>query len=187
MTAIISAVGLAGCNDELDRKTTLTFVGDSLIARWDLQASFSSLATTNRGISGSGIAYIERIAGEMRGKNIVVLIGTNDSYMMIPSAREAYADRYLAAIDALGADRVYLYEVLPRDFYFDTQETNRDIAAFNSLVRSKLENYPRITYVPVYDLFLADDGNVNVEYYTDMLHLSPQGYQILSARLFESL
>jgi len=188
--ALMTLIGLlfAGCNDELDERTTLHFIGDSLVARWDLQGSFSSLATYNHGLSGSGISYIERLAGSMSGKNVVVITGTNDNRMMTDDIqRREYASRYIAAIEALGAAHIYLYEVLPRDFDGDRADINNDISAFNSEIRDMLRGSDHITYLTAYDDFIGNDGKIIVEYYSDRLHLSPQGYERLSQKLFDNL
>lgn len=186
--ATLAATLLAGCDSALDDRTTLHFVGDSLVARWDLQNSFSSLATYNLGRSGAGIAYIESLAGQLAGKNAVILIGTNDNLLMIgdDSLRD-YSQRYLAAIEALGAERVYLYSVPPRDFAGDRATVNDDISRFNTLIETLTADSPHITYIGVYDDFVGDDGKICLEYYNDRLHLSPQGYEILTQKLFDRL
>ncbi len=178
---------LVGCNEELDRRTTLTFVGDSIVARWDLQNFFSSLATSNEGRSGAGIAYVETLAGTCKGKNVVVMIGTNDNMDMVAEKREQYAERYIKAINALQADKVYLYEVLPRDFNHDRATVNDDIKAFNEIVRRRVADFPDIVYLEVYDRFLRTQGRIQEEYYNDRLHLSSQGYEILANILFRNL
>ena len=179
---------LTGCDSELDKRTTLSFIGDSIIARWDLQDSFSSLITYNLGQSGAGISYIESYAGRLGGRNIVVMTGTNDNTLMAaPDSRRAYAERYIAALEATGAAHIYLYEVLPRGFHNDRPGTNDDIRAFNAEVRRLIDGRSDIDYIDVYSLFLGDDAKIYSEYYNDGLHLSPQGYEVLTSRLFRFL
>lgn len=183
-TVILMAMCLfTACNDELDKRTTLTFIGDSIIARWDLQQNFSSYATTNLGKSGAGIDYIESLHGTMHGRNIVVMIGTNNWSMMAPETRDEYADRYLNAILALNAERIYLYSVLPRNFGTESADTNDYIQAFNSIIKSKIVDYKQIVYLDVYDEFIDVNGNIKPELYNDGLHLSFVGYEILSNKL----
>lgn len=179
---------LTGCNTDLDRSTTLTFVGDSIIARWDLQNYLSSLITYNDGRSGAGIDYIEALAGKMKGKNIVVMIGTNNSNMMKdPANREAYVERYLSAISGMGADVVYLYEVLPRKFTGDDEDINSYIREFNNEVALRLTEHGNFRYMKVFDKFADDGHDIVYQYYNDGLHLSPEGYEVLSNELFNKL
>ncbi|MDE6377561.1 MAG: hypothetical protein K2K72_02325 [Duncaniella sp.] len=181
-------MSLCACNSDLDKRTTFTFTGDSIIECWDLQSYFSSLITYNRGRSGAGIPYIESMAGQMKGKNVVVMIGTNDSFMMRDAATRAeYVDRYVSAINALGAGTVYLFEVLPREFVIDDKYTNQDIRNFNAEVAGKIKDYGNFVYLKVYDKFLDGDGRIIYEYYSDGLHLSPEGYEVLGNALFNRL
>lgn len=185
---LLSVLIFCSCNPDLDKKTTLTFVGDSMIARWDLQRYFSSFITYNKGISGAGISYIESLAGKMSGKNIVVLIGTNDHSMITNDEdRKLYVRRYIDAINALGADNIYLYDVLPRDFRNDNASLNHAIESFNSEIEALIPDYPSIRYISVYDYFIDKNGHIIEEYFNDGLHLSDHGYTILSNALFNTL
>ena len=185
---ILSLLIFCSCNSSLDRKTTLTFVGDSIIARWDLQCYFSSLITYNEGKSGAGISYIESLEGKMVGQNIVVLIGTNDHLMMRnENERKAYGQRYIEAINRMGANTIYLYEVLPRDFNNVNGALNADIESFNNEIYNLIAGNPKIHYIHVYNHFMGKDGRIIQEYYNDGLHLSHRGYGILSNALFNTL
>lgn len=181
-------LSLFGCNTELDKRTTLTFVGDSIIARWDLQSYFSSLITYNQGRSGEGIKYIESLAGKMKGKNVVIMIGTNDSYMMREEPyRSDYVDRYISAINGMDAEVVYLFEVLPREFAGDDVDINQYIPAFNNEVAEKIKDYSNVRYIKVFDKFVDDNRRIIYRFYNDGLHLSPEGYEVLANALFERI
>lgn len=188
--AILMAITmlLAACNTDLDEETTLTFVGDSIISRWDLQSYFSSLATTNLGRSGAGIDYIERMAGSMRGKNVVILIGTNNNNSFRnETTRKEFEQRYIAAINALEAKKIYLYDVLPREFHNDDAGVNDYIRMFNNDIAEYVSTRPDIVYMKLFDLFIADNNHINQQYYNDGLHLSPEGYEVLAVTLFNNL
>ena len=184
----VFAMLFAACNDDLDRKTTLTFTGDSIIARWDLQNYFSSLATTNLGVSGAGIDYIESLSGRMKGLNVVIMIGTNDNYMFHDEGpRKEYEVRYMAALDALEAETIYLYEVLPREFNNQDAVLNDYIRLFNNEIAEFVAERPSIVYLQVFDSFIDTGNHINQQYYNDGLHLSPEGYEILADALFNEL
>lgn len=181
----VFTVIMAGCEDSKDR--TLYFVGDSIVARWDLRESFPSYVCYNDGLSGAGIDYVERLAGKYEGKEVVVMIGTNNcNSMQSPDAREEFAERYVEAIVGLNARKVYLYSVLPRDFAGDYDDCNSAIFHFNELVEALVGGISSIVYIQVYNQFMLDD-KPNPQYYNDGLHLSPYGYEILKSALDHKL
>lgn len=176
---------LSSCSDDV-KDARLDFVGDSIVARWDLAEYFPSRLVYNYGKSGAGIEYLESLAGRFAGRNVVVMIGTNNNYLFVEPDREDYARRYVDAITALDAKRVYLYSVLPRDFTSDRDDVNDDIAEFNAVVKHIVESMPAIVYMDVYDDFLHD-GKIDFQLYSDKLHLSPYGYEILTKTLLQEL
>lgn len=185
LVAFAALVLLSSCSDDV-KDARLDFVGDSIVARWDLAEYFPSRLVYNYGKSGAGIEYIESLAGRFAGRNVVVMIGTNNNYMFVESEREDYARRYVDAINALDAKCVYLYSVLPRDFTSDRDDVNDDIAEFNAVVKRMVESMPAIVYMDVYDDFLHD-GKIDFQLYSDKLHLSPYGYEILTKTLLHEL
>lgn len=185
LVAFAALALLSSCSDDV-KDARLDFVGDSIVARWDLAEYFPSRLVYNYGKSGAGIEYIESLAGRFAGRNVVVMIGTNNNYLFVESEREDYARKYVDAINALDAKRVYLYSVLPRDFTSDRDDVNDDIAEFNAVVKRMVESMPAIVYMDVYDDFLHD-GKIDFQLYSDKLHLSPYGYEILTKTLLHEL
>lgn len=176
-------ISLAACSDDREG-TVMYFTGDSLIARWDLELYFPSWVTYNDGKSGATIDYIESQAGKYAGKKVTVEIGTNDQSQLTTESRPNYLKRYIAAITGLGAEKIYLFSLLPRDFNNDAAGLNENIREFNSMVRQAVKGLPEVVYLDVYDNFLKDgDLNLSPEYYSDGLHLSPYGYEIMSTYL----
>lgn len=182
---LIVAITVPSCEDK-EADTTIDFIGDSLIARWDLPSYFPSRMVENYGKSGATIDYLEQYAGSFVGRTVVVEIGTNDSWQMAPQHVETYSRRYMEAVTGLGAKKVYLFSVLPRDFKNDVPDTNRDILNFNAIIKQKVNDYPQITYLDVYSDFMLD-GKPNPGLYNDRLHLSPAGYEILASALDKAL
>lgn len=173
------------CHNE-DKDPRLDFIGDSIVARWDLAESFPSFQTANYGKSGSGITYIQSRAGYFAGQTVVVLTGTNDNLLMQGEAARQYAEDYVQAIVGLAASRTYLFSVLPREFTNDDPGVNERIRRFNQMVREISDNIPGIVYLDVYQDFIKD-GKINPQLYNDGLHLSPYGYEILTQALLKEL
>lgn len=181
--AFIAAVGLTSCDSDED---TYSFIGDSIVARWDLQQSFPTLITNNHGKSGSGLSYLQSYSGLLKGEVAIVLSGTND-YRKITSqeAAEQYAADYVDALLAFGAKKIYAISVLPRDFESDNDLTCGMIMTLNAAIARAIaaSDDERIVWLDVYDKFLDDNGKLNLNLSYDGLHLNPGGYEILTKEL----
>lgn len=182
---IVSVLFMVSCTEE-GRDPKLDFVGDSIIARWDLAEFFPSSYVENFGRSGATINYIESLAGKFNGATVVLMIGTNDNNMLEPASVDSYVDQYVATITKLGASKIFLYSLLPREFTNDRKDINKDILVFNEKVREKVAGYSYIIYLDVYTKFLLD-GKINPQLYNDGLHLSIYGYDILAEALKNQL
>lgn len=182
--AIIVAIILAACSDN---PMTYRFIGDSIVTRWDLQASFPTLVTFNCGKSGSGVEHIKEYAGKCPGETAVIMCGTNNSSVLSsPELCAEYAREYVQALVSLRAQSVYVFPVLPRHFQGnDEPELNTNIKMMNRAIRSEIESLGsgNIIYLDVYDDFLDKDGKLNVNLSYDGLHLNPEGYEILTDKL----
>lgn len=176
------------CGDREDMIDSLTFVGDSKIARWDMQTYFSSFITRNEGIGGVGIDYIENLSGKFKGETIVVNIGENDNHIFQDSAKLLrYTQRYENAILNLEAERVYLFELQPHCIKNESPAVNEGIQRFNAIISEWVKSQSSIEYMQVYDSFLDEKGNPGAAYFTDGIHLSASGYEILTDALYNAL
>lgn len=176
----VCLIGLVGCESDNDRM--LYFAGDSIAYNWPVEECFPSIVTDNKALGGSGIARIEQQSEEFVGREVVVIVGTNDLWL----ARKdmgAYVERYVAAIGNLKASKVYLFPILPRSLDSDPAGQNDFISMLNRCIRQRMDVLPEVVYVDVYDEFLYDDG-INPAYTVDGLHLSREGYMVLTDRLF---
>ncbi len=187
VTAAAALAGLTGCADEPD--TELYFVGDSLVEFWDVDRTCPALRFRNYGLAGAGIAYLGELGGRVAGKDVVLLIGTNDAWRIVSDGAEDYSDRYIAAVNGLRARKIYMYSVLPRTVDTDAAEHRVAISAFNSLTRRRLAEFDcEVVYIDVYDRFLADsEGNINPALSPDGIHLNSYGYEILTEELWKKL
>lgn len=183
--ALLSVLAaLAACTG--DDYRPLAFVGDSHVARWDVQASFPSFATENHGISGRRLDYIESKAHAFKGKDLVVIIGTND-VMQLEESVEEYAERYVDAIAALGAERTFLFSIFPRSSTV-WKDGSEKTAAANAAIRRQLEAAaPDIVYIDVFPDLLDEGGGLNPNLSCDGVHLNSYGYEILTSKLIEQL
>ena len=177
---LLSVLFIVSCSTEDDCR--LTFVGDSIVARWDLEEYFPTYMTENDGISGAGIGKIKELAHMYLGKDIVVLIGTNDVAGISDETLDVYSKDYITSIVELDAKKIYLFSILPRDFKSDIDGINERISKLNALIAERAGNYAAITYINMFEEFYKD-GTLNIELSYDGLHLSPYGYEKLSNSL----
>ncbi len=173
---------LGTCRENEDDKT-IAFVGDSLVARWDLQNSFPTRCTENHGVSRSGLDYIRSREGRFTGKDVIVISGTNDVEHLREGEEEEYAEEYVEAVEKLGGDRVFLFSIFPRRFSTDPIDTNERIKRLNRLIASCVGS--NVIYMDVYEM-LAKDGSLNMQLSYDGLHLNDFGYEIISNELIKA-
>jgi len=174
---------VVACSFDYEERS-LAFIGDSLVAIWDLQEYFPSYKTENYGVSGSGIAHIEDYRGCFAGKDVAVIIGTND-LKRIKSNEDEYATRYVDAVLQLGAENVYLYSIFPRSFKNDPDSINHKVARINSLIKKRIDS-TSVRYIDVFEE-LSKDDSIDMQYSYDGLHLNIYGYELISSRLKELL
>lgn len=176
---------MISCND-FKNETIYNFVGDSLIARWPLDEDFPSQLVYNHGKSGEGIDYLNQFGSTLYGSDVVVIIGTNDLKKISEGDIDSYVGVYLDKVSILTNQTIYLYSVLPRDASHDPNDINAKIETFNHQVQTCLKNYPKIKYLDVYEDFLLD-GKINNQYYSDGLHLTTYGYEVLTQKLLSKI
>lgn len=182
--ALICLLSLFSCDTENDRR--LVFLGDSLVARWDLEVSFPSYVVENKGISGSGIDSFSKYKNQYIGTDIVVIIGTNDLGKITDDNILEYTKSYLEQIVSTGAENIYLFSILPRNFANDSVDINDKIERLNELIKSGAENYGNIIYIDAYS-YLANNEGIAPQYSYDGLHMSLYGYEKLSQLLISNL
>lgn len=176
------------CSKE-DEIQELNFIGDSHIARWDISESFPNYVTYNFGQSGSKIDYIESYNGRFSGKEVVVISGVNDLGHIRKYGLDDYVKRYVNAIKALGAKRVFIYSIFPNNTIENTwnKDYSELIKVLNPAIEQKLkEECPNSVYLNVHE-DLVKDGVLNPEYYSDGLHLNYIGYELLTLKLLNNL
>lgn len=109
---VIAFLGFVSCSDFTDNQS-YCFIGDSEIARWDLQVYFPTWRTENLGRGGTGLTYIQQNEGCLKGKTAIVIFGTNDLAHISPS----YVNDYIFAVSALQADVTLFFHRIKNTCY----------------------------------------------------------------------
>ena len=178
----------SACNTSPDTKKVL-FIGDSLVAGWDIESDFSYLNTINRGIYGAKINDIntDALQSESQKSTVVMLIGTNDisSYQNSALPIDFYSNcisTYKQKIQNLHASNVIVMSVLPRR---DTGAAilNRQITELNRQLSEMTKTLPNCIFLDVYSFLTDKAGLLDTNYSVDGVHINIYGYQLLSAKL----
>lgn len=165
----------------------MTFLGDSIIAKWDVAEEFPGWITENFGKSGCSASYLDIFAGKMQGKEITILVGTNDMPGLTETGKDTYAQEYINSILSLQASHIYLFSILPRETDASDILTNNKIKDVNAAIRGLIKPYPTITYVDVYDDFITGSHVIDALYEPDGLHINNAGYAILQKKLISAI
>ncbi|MGN1156244.1 MAG: SGNH/GDSL hydrolase family protein [Agathobacter sp.] len=183
----LSAMFFSSC-DKTDDMGFISFIGDSLIARWDTENYFTSYNTLNLGKGGSGIEWIEQHKESLTNQTVVVLTGTNDLKRIGDNEElQAYVYRYINAVTRLNAHKIILVSVLPKNRNVGiSKNIIQLIRDFNRMVQDQIEQSETIVYCDVFDDFIVgDELNMNLSY--DGVHLNSFGYEILTNKVKECL
>lgn len=173
---------VANACGKADNESTVAFIGDSLIARWDIERFFPANKINNVGLVGSGVEWIEENHGLFSNQDVVVLTGTNDLKKLDNRNLGSYADRYVEAMLGLNAKRLIVVSILPRNNESDAHDINQLISVLNQMIADGLKEEKAVFYCDVYADFLKN-GTVNMNLSYDGIHLNEYGYEILAKKI----
>ena len=176
---IIMVVNACG---KADNETAVVFIGDSLIARWDVERSFPANKISNVGLVGSGVEWIEENRGLFSDLYVVVLTGTNDLKKLDNRNLKSYADRYVEAMLGLNAKRLIVVSIIPRNNESGAHDINQLISELNQMIADGLKEERAVFYCDVYADFLKN-GTLNTTLSYDGIHLNEYGYEILTKKI----
>lgn len=165
-----------------NNETAVTFIGDSLIARWDVEHFFPVYEISNMGLSGSGIEWIEVNRDRFGEESVIALTGTNDLKKLDNTDLESYATRYVKAMIGLNAKRLIVVSILPRNCESDAHDINRVISELNQMIADGFKEEKTVFYCDVYAEFLKN-GSLNMNLSYDGIHLNQYGYEILTKKI----
>lgn len=174
LSLIFTAVLLESCaTDASDSK--LCFIGDSITYGWDLRKEFPTYNTIVHAKKGARIQdVLSWDVSDCSGEPTVILMGTNNLGNM-----SGFLDSYTSALKHINGSRYYIVSILPRNEQNNSQYRKLTEQANANLKKLADEYTGSNVFIDAYPLFLQD-GEIQQEYFTDGLHLSESGYDILS-------
>ena len=178
------------------------FIGSSTIVRWKLDKWFPNLPTINHGFGGSWIDdsnfYFEQLVAKVRPKEIVFFAGSNDLAAGKSPEEVALAFRDFAEqvkrfreTPSFPQPRLYYLAITPSvkrwSMIEKQREANRQIEQFIGSVNADSRG-GFIEFIPTEKALLGPDGQPQPRLYVaDGLHLSDEGYAIVTKLVSEAL
>ena len=169
----------------------LVFLGDSITEWWDKEVykrDYSKYQNLNLGVAGHQTPDLLKIVNgdNFRNSNpklVVLMIGVNDinggiKYDVLAENIKHIIERIFSIFPNV---KILLRGILPSQKYKSnrvrivTKEVNNII--------SKYKNNSNIFYIDNTALFLNPDDSLREDLFPDLLHLSKEGYEVLSKGL----
>lgn len=164
------------CSCSKDNEQVLYFIGDSMIANWDVEASFPNYITKNLGKDGSQASYLGIVCIPDMESEVVVLIGTNDLYSnMSDTELTGYCEDYRNYLSQMDGKKILVVSVLPTS----NNDKNNVIRKFNIEMAKRLKPYTHVMFVDCYSAFLDGKGKIREDLSRDGIHLNDYGYILL--------
>lgn len=183
-----------------EKKENIVFLGDSITDFYDLDKYFYDYNVVNSGISGNNTLDIlnnmEERVYRYNPTKVVLLIGTND--LLRDTSNEEIAKNIEKIIIEIKKNRplakIYLESIYPVN---DTSNSkinhsmvhnrkNKDIGEINEMIK-KIAKKEKITYIDMYSILEDSEGNIKTEYTKEGLHMSDNGYKVITKTLKEYL
>lgn len=183
---------------ELERKAeNIVFFGDSITDFYDLNKYYKGYNVVNSGISGNTTQdLLDNIKDRVYIYNptkVFILIGTND---LVESNRtnEEIVENIEKIVNGIKENRpkakIYVESIYPvnntdnKKVVHSTTKTrsNKRIKKINILIKEMCKDN-NIEYINLYDELVDKDGNLNIDYTKDGLHMSEEGYEVITKKL----
>lgn len=175
------------------------FLGDSITEQYDLKEYYEDYPVVNSGVSGD---YTSSIVKDMKKRvydynpsKVFLLIGINDlrkgkdvseivsntkEIIKLIKENRPYSEIYLESIYPINKTDDDKISDSVKDIEFD----NEKIIEVNDLLKD-LAKDEKITYVDLYNKLIDADGNLNISYTKDGLHISSEGYEFITKELMK--
>ena len=175
------------------------FLGDSITEQYDLKEYYEDYPVVNSGVSGD---YTSSIVKDMKKRvydynpsKVFLLIGINDlrkgkdvseivsntkEIIKLIKENRPYSEIYLESIYPINKTDDDKVSDSVKNIKFD----NEKIIEVNDLLKD-LAKDEKITYVDLYNKLIDDDGNLNISYTKDGLHISSEGYEFITKELMK--
>lgn len=114
------------------------------------------------------------------GKDVSEIVSNTKEIIELIKENRPYSEIYLESIYPINKTDDDKISDSVRDIEFD----NEKIIEVNDLLKD-LAKDEKITYVDLYNKLIDDDGNLNISYTKDGLHISSEGYECITKELMK--
>ena len=175
------------------------FLGDSITEQYDLKEYYEDYPVVNSGVSGdftsSIVENMKKRVYDYNPSKVFLLIGINDlrngkdvseivsntkEIIELIKENRPYSEIYLESIYPINKTDDDKISDSVKNIKFD----NEKIIEVNDLLKD-LAKDEKITYVDLYNKLIDDDGNLNISYTKDGLHISSEGYECITKELMK--
>ncbi len=175
------------------------FLGDSITEQYDLKEYYEGYPVVNSGVSGdftsSIVENMKKRVYDYNPSKVFLLIGINDlrngkdvseivsntkEIIKLIKENRPYSEIYLESIYPINKTDDDKISDSVKDIEFD----NEKIIEVNNLLKDFAKD-EKITYVDLYNKLVDDDGNLNISYTKDGLHISSEGYKFITKELMK--
>ena len=174
------------------------FLGDSITELYELEEYFEDMPVVNSGISGNTTKSIldnmEERVYRYNPSKVFLLIGINDFANGVNNER--IIENIHKIINLIQKNRsyakIYVQSIYPIN---DTEDdkidhnmvnirANEKIIELNNKLQEIVKE-EKLTYIDMFSLLTDDEGNLDLDYTTDGLHISEEGYEIITDELMK--
>ena len=172
------------------------FLGDSITDFYDLDKYYPDMPTVNSGVSGNTTEDIlkdmKKRAYQYNPSKVFLLIGTND--LDTKHSKEDIVNNVEKIISELKENRpkaeLYIESIYPVNPDVRRSKSgnrnNDDIKQINKELKKYCKEN-KINYINLYDLLKDENDNLKEEYTKDGLHLSDEGYKVVTEEIKKKL
>lgn len=181
------------------RNENYAFVGDSITYYYDTKKYFEGIPTVNTGVCGYQTDDIYNNLNEYayiyNPTKIFLLIGTND---LIHKDNDYIVNKIIDIIVDMKKNRpsaeIYLESIYPVndtddekiDHNMVNKRSNDRIKEINKELK-KICDTGNCKYIDMYDILKDENDNLKLEYTEEGLHISEEGYEVITKKLKEIL
>ncbi|WP_261305056.1 GDSL-type esterase/lipase family protein [Paenibacillus andongensis] len=177
----------------LAKKNGIVFVGDSITEGFPLYEMYQgSKPIYNRGISGYTslelLENLQEMVCDLEPSTVVLLIGTND--LGIGNKPEEIIQRIEQICSDIKGKLPYacilvqsIYPIRNTEHhkvasFFESDRNNEEIRRLNAMIY-EMSNQLGLKYIDLYSKLGDKDGSLKINFTTDGLHLSIEGYEMV--------
>jgi lysophospholipase L1-like esterase len=171
----------------------IVFVGDSITQEFQIHEFFPHQVMYNRGIGGDTtqglLTRLEESVYGLKPKLVVLQMGTNDFPVLRLSPEQSLKNLQLVVQQILTAQptiQIVLVSVYP--IHEPTLNFKRKVEDYRTnarlrMINAGLKEIAGVHFVNVFDLLLDAQGQLNMNFSRDGLHLNAKGYEVIATAI----